>query len=680
VNDAHDLATQPVLICGLGLLGQHCAAVLKELAIPVFGVHDVERHSWDIEGVPDLLDRFTVGDCRRHSVLERAGIESCRAALFTTGDEHTNVSAAVAARSLNPGIRLVIRSSQINLNNLLSERLGNLMILDVAELPATAFALAAMGEETVGLLTVDGRFLRVVDKQITTQERGIAGRKLYEWNTRSRRILLRKSSIDRQPIDFHGWDPQETVNPGDVVSYIEFYQRSTSAEPGAGPNGSSWLASLRWGSLSAKVIRFVKESTQMQRLAAITAGVLLLLHATGVLLYKLRYPEVSLLDAFNVATVLIFDGYSNMFAQLKLPFPISLWLLLFSLLLTMSGAVVMGMVYAYITARVLSARIQFRGRPGRIPRAGHAVVIGMGPLGRRVAQMLRNLNRPVVGISTEELDPALLPAVPVINGDPHQCLNKVNCAAAASVMALTDNDVTNLELALLSAQINQDCQLVIRTDDAEFGHNMSSLAPHMQAMSVYALSAEAFAAAALGERVLSLLRIDHQTVLAVEFVVEAGDRLEGRLLTEVTCGYGLLAILYQRRPGEEAEFFPSEDVRLEVGGRLVVLATMKALQNAEHGISGERGYQIRILRALTEQATFEGARTISRLTGCSLGAARSFMSRIPGALSQPLFRHQAQRLVHELFGVGVHAEVVPINVDPSDAAQPSSVNRPRINQ
>jgi Trk K+ transport system NAD-binding subunit len=546
------------------------------------------------------------------------------------------------------------------------------MILDIAELPATAFTLAAMGEETVGLLTVDGRFLRVVEKQITGQDRTLAGRKLYEWSTRSRRVLLRSASVNREPIDFHGWNPQETVNPGDIVSYVEFYQPAAGTERVAGPNRHAWLASLKWRSIAARVSRFFQQSTQTQRLAASTAAVLLVLHATGVVLYKLRYPEVSLLDAFNVATVLIFDGYSNMFAQLKLPFPISLWLLLFSLLLTMSGAVVTGMVYAYITARVLSTRIQFRGRQGRIPRAGHTVVIGMGPLGRRVARMLHNLNRPVVGISTEEFDSALLPAVPVINGDLHQCLDKVNSATAASVMALTDNDVTNLELALMSAQINQECHLVIRTDDAEFGHNMSSLAPHMQAMSAYALSAEAFAAAALGERVLSLLRIGHQTVLAVEFGVEIGDRLEGRLLSEVTCGYGLVAILYQRRPGEQPEFFPSEDIRLEPGGRLVVLATMRALHNAEHGISAERGHQIRILRALTEEAAFEGARTISRLTGCSLGTARAFMSQIPATFSQNLFRHQAQRLVHDLYIAGVQAEVVPMSVSLTDKVPPAA--------
>src|SRR5262245_32515287 len=77
-----------------------------------------------------VLDRLTIGDCRRHSALERAGIASCRAVLFTTGDERANITGALAARSLDPSIRLVIRSSQTNLNLRLDQRLGNLMALD----------------------------------------------------------------------------------------------------------------------------------------------------------------------------------------------------------------------------------------------------------------------------------------------------------------------------------------------------------------------------------------------------------------------------------------------------------------------------------------------------------------------------------------------------------------------
>jgi Trk K+ transport system NAD-binding subunit len=253
-------------------------------------------------------------------------------------------------------------------------------------------------------------------------------------------------------------------------------------------------------------------------------------------------------------------------------------------------------------------------------------------------------------------------------GDLYQSLTKANYAAAKSIMAMTDDDVTNLELALTSAQLNPSCQLVVRTDDAEFGRDVTSLAPHTHAMSIYALAAEAFAAAALGEKVLNLLRIGRETVLATEFIVGTGDTLEGRLLSEVTSGYGMAAILYQRGPSEKAEFFPPEDIRLHPGNRLIVLATIGGLQNAEHGITGERTEQVRIVSALMKEAAFEGARAVSRVTGCNLGTASALFGELPALFPYPLFPHQAQRLVRELKIVGVNAEVLPVST-PRPTAQ-----------
>jgi Trk K+ transport system NAD-binding subunit len=632
--------------------------VLKELGVPVYGLHDAERTSWETAGMPQVLDRFTAGDYRRHAVLEQAGIASCRAVLFTGADERANITGALAARSLYPDIRLVIRSSQTNLNERLDQQLGNLMALDIAELPATAFSLAAIGDETVGLLSLDGVFLRVVEKRIGSDDGWAAGRELYELNTRSRRVLHHNPAGNRTPVDFHGWDPGQPVHAGDLLAYVEFYEPARSPERAAATDQKRGTPPS-WNSVLARIGGLWSGGSPVRRIAFLTAAILILIHATGVILYKLQYPETTLLDAFNVATVLIFDGYSNMFAQLKLPFRISLWMLLFSLTMTMAGAVVMGMLYAFLTAKVLSARLDFRHRSARIPRSRHVVVIGMGPLGRRVAGLLMDLDQPVVAVSDADVDYSVLPKIPVIKGNPRESLGKANGATAASVMALTDDDVSNLELALMSAQINRNCRLVVRTDDAEFGDSVMSLAPHTHALSVYALSAEAFAAGALGENVLSLLRIGRETILTTEFRVEAGDTLEGRLLGDATCGYGLAAIAFQRGNSEPVKFFPPEDIRLEAGNRLVVLAKIGGLQNAEHGVTAERTHQVRVLKAVTEEAAFEGARIISRITGCNLGTAGALFRELPAIVPKVLFLHQSRRVARELGLIGVKAEVLP---------------------
>jgi hypothetical protein len=177
-------------------------------------------------------------------------------------------------------------------------------------------------------------------------------------------------------------------------------------------------------------------------------------------------------------------------------------------------------------------------------------------------------------------------------------------------------------------------------------------------MSTYTLSAEAYAAAALGEKVLSLLRIGHETVLAVEYTVEEGDTLNGRLIADATYGYGLVAILYQRDRSEEARFFPSDDIRLEIGSRLIALATIGGLHKVEHGISAARTFEVRLPQAISRDAEFEAARIIARVTGCELATARMQMNQGPTAIPIRLFRPQALRLVHELRVAGINAETI----------------------
>ena len=107
------------LVCGLGKVGQQCVLLLKEFEVSVIAVDRTPPLSWQTPKSPNILDGLVIGDCSRVEVLQRAGIARCRAALLVTDNEKINLAAAFAARSLNPNVRLVIRSAQENLNQLL---------------------------------------------------------------------------------------------------------------------------------------------------------------------------------------------------------------------------------------------------------------------------------------------------------------------------------------------------------------------------------------------------------------------------------------------------------------------------------------------------------------------------------------------------------------------------------
>ena len=643
------------LVCGLGNLGQSCVSILKEFGARVNAIELTEIEHWEILHLPELIDFLVVGDCRQPKMLEIAGIRSCRAILLVTSNEQVNIAGAFAARSLNPNVRLVIRSAQINLNEILSQSLGNFVAFEPTQLPAKSFALAALGSETRGFFSLDNRLLRVVRVKIDSTHRWCDRASLFELNNSQRRVLIHGRAAKPLPRPFYHWESEAKVLAGDTIAYIE----TTENHPQALNRtriSSPWFATeIKWQDLGHLFKEFWQEGRQSQRVAIVCGIVMLSLFICGMVLYKLEYPDISLQDAINVSLVLSIGGYDNMFGQLKLPFAIPWWLHLFSISLTVAGTVFIGILYALLTERVLAARFQFVRRPP-VPKSGHVVLIGLGRLGQGVAKLLQDMQQPLVVINATAAEPGILPQMPLIIGNIKDALNKVNITTAKSIIAVSDDEIANLEIALLAHAANPKVDLVIRTFDPRFSENIARLLPYARVLGVYALAAEAFAAAAFGENVLSLFRLNNQTTLVVEYQITLEDTLNGRLLAEIAFGYGVVPILHAR--DQETKLMPSDDIQLQVGDRLVVLATIDGLQRVENGITTHRHWLVRVEKALTEAGKFTAVAIITRVSGCDLKTAKTLMNHIPGTLELPLYKHQAQRLVVELGKVQVMASLV----------------------
>jgi hypothetical protein len=59
-------------------------------------------------------------------------------------------------------------------------------------------------------------------------------------------------------------------------------------------------------------------------------------------------------------------------------------------------------------------------------------------------------------------------------------------------------------------------------------------------------------------------------------------------------------------------------------------------------------WRIRIEKIINQDFIFDGANTISRISGCSLQQARELLNDLPNTLITPLYRPQAQRLLRAL--------------------------------
>jgi Trk K+ transport system NAD-binding subunit len=659
------------LICGLGSLGQHCVVALKEFEVGVIAIDRVQPQSWEIANIPDLVDNLIWGDCRHKSVLEQAKIGQCRAALILTANEQVNIETALAIRQLNPQIRLVIRSSKTNLNQLLSQQLGNFVAYDPTVLPAMAFALAALGTTTLGSFALEQQRIQIIQSQVAADSPWTNLRHLDEFNTPTRRLLAHAGGAARLPATFHQWEQSDLIRSGDWLVYVEVVDIPTSHNRQLGGQYSR-RNDRHKSSLSAVLTRYWQGwqqfwqlglQSQIRRLAFLYGITVLGLLAIGTCLFQQHYyPRIGFWAAFFDTAILLLGGYGDLFGNFAQPEPMPWWLRLFALGLTIVGTAFVGVLYAILTQALLSSKFQFIKHRPPVPQQDHIVIIGLGRIGQQVADLLKDLRQPLVGMTLGvDAEAALLPDLPIVTSNLSTALAQANCATAKSVAIVTADRILNLEIALMIQTLAPDLRVVVRTAGQQLSELLPQLLPQAQILDVYTVAAEAFAGAAFGENIINLFRYNNQTILVTEYAIESIDTLNGLLLADIAYGYEAMPILHQQ-PNHPATLLPADDVRLAVGDRLIVLATIAALRRIEQGrISIKpKSWRLRLEQALTPLAIVEGSQTIATAAGCPVEMVHKLMRSLPATLPTLLYKHQGQRLVQQLSQIQVRASLVPM--------------------
>ncbi len=668
INPTTDTLLQPsvdsFLVCGLGSLGQHCVAALKHFGVIVNAIDLIQPQHWEISDLFSQLNKLIIGDAREPKILTKAQVQQCRAILIVTSNERVNLAIALAARLLNSQIRLVVRSAKENLNKLLGQQLGNYVAFEPTELPAPAFAVAALESEIIGFFYLEKHQIRIIKRQINLAE-SWCGRPIYQFNNRHRKVISYAPNYTQLSSDFYDWDTNELIQANDKIIYIERPEFLTTKNQETihknkfnlwqilvsvvqiQPRDIKWLIIKYWNWIHENPIRNLVFSSGL---------ILVILLFSDTLLFWFYYPEVTLREAFYSAAVLLLGGFGDIFGGIKLEQDFPWWVQFFSLITTLVGIIFVALLNGLITERLLSTRFKFTRR-NPIPTQDHVVIIGLGRVGQRIATLLQGFKQKLVAISSTVTESDITPQIPLVTGNMIKSLEKVNLATAKGVIAVTNDEMLNLEVALMAYAINPNIPLVIRTSEQRFSDNLAKLLPYSAFICTSAVVAEAFAGAAFGENILSLFRIDHQTVLVTEYNIETGDTLNGLILAEIAYGYGVVPILYQKPPNE-SKLIPSDDLRLAVGDRLIVLATINGLKRIENGEIKQPTWQVMIESTPSEYAIFQGANEIIGITGCSMLTARELMNNLPGILPKPLYKHQAQRLVITLKKAFVKARLI----------------------
>ena len=145
-----------VVVVGLGQVGLRLCLLLRECGVPVVAV-DTEAEGENVGYAKRVKLPVVIGRGANPAVLRRLRLDRARSVAAVTPDDLRNIEAAMAARSSDSGLRVVLRAGdgEITDETRSLERIGH--VLDVHRLGAAFIAGLVLGKQASAVAVRDGR-------------------------------------------------------------------------------------------------------------------------------------------------------------------------------------------------------------------------------------------------------------------------------------------------------------------------------------------------------------------------------------------------------------------------------------------------------------------------------------------------------------------------------------------
>ncbi len=534
-----------IVVCGLDRIGSKILSLLKQQGADVVGVHDSAVFGLDSE--------IIVGDPRSAPTLLRAGIRDAHTLVLSGADDRLNLEVLLQARAINPYIRIVNRLANTRLGERLDLTLPNHVSLSVASLAAPVFGFTALGSEAIGQLKLFERTWPIRAETITEYHpwRDLPLAEL--WDDRHRMLIYylpaKPFSFEEEGISPTSDNPLD--NPLDLVSAVVHGHRLQVGDRllvGIRPERTE--ARLTWGQRLRNLVtglgRLRIYGSSMSVVALVLVGTIALATA----LYTTLQPNVAAVDALYFAVGMVTGAGGNE----KVVENSSATLKVFTAVTMVVGTAIIGIWYALLTDFILGTRLRQFLDATRIPTENHYVICGLGNLGLEVAARLREFGCEVVAIEQDAngrfLGEARTLGVPVTVGDASSArvLQAANLAGAAGIVAVTNDDMANLEIALTAKGVAPEVRTVLRYEDSRFAQKAEQVFGFQNVLSPTDLVAPSFAAAALGGRVLGNGAIGNDLWVALSLALPPDHVFCGQKVQDVAMLVDFVP-LYLEKPG-----------------------------------------------------------------------------------------------------------------------------------
>lgn len=471
-----------IIVCGLGRTGYKIFRLLRQQGAYVIGIH---HKPIAVETAGNVI----VGDLQTAATLMAAGIEMAHTLVIASSDDALNLSIMMQARILNPQIRVINRFYNTSLGDRLDQTLPDHWSMSVVGLAATVFTFAALGNQAIGQIKLLQQTWPIQEEKID-ENHPWRGRKLSElWEDRSR-MLIYYLPVEGKMNLVSAVLSEQKLKLGDRLI--------VSTQPRIRSPRKSLIIKL------LKVLTNIKQFQQHAKAVVGMAIALLVIILLATLTYVSAKLNISFIDALYFAVGMITGAGGNDKVVEQAPDSIKI----FTILIMLIGAAVIGIWYAMLTDFVLGSRFKQFWDAARIPQRYHYIVCGLSGIGIKIVQQLHANGHEVVVIETDSnnrfVNTARGLGIPVILGDAsfQATLKTSNIHSAAAVLAVTNNDATNLEIALKAKNLTPSIPVIVHYADPDFAGMAQQLFDFEAVLSPAELAAPAFAAAALGGKII----------------------------------------------------------------------------------------------------------------------------------------------------------------------------------
>jgi voltage-gated potassium channel len=276
--------------------------------------------------------------------------------------------------------------------------------------------------------------------------------------------------------------------------------------------------------------------------------------------------------------------FALIFFEILLPYPDQWYLqILFFIIPILGLAVVVDGLLRFSTALTNK---QSRGQKWQVAMASiysdHVIVCGLGKIGYRVIIELLKYRRDVVAIEPDPechfIEKTQALGIPVIIADARLSENliKANVEKADVIIPCTNDELTNLEIALDARELQPGIKVVMRMFDPDLARRVEKGFGIHTAFSTSALAAPIFAAAAMRVNVKHSFYVGEQLLNLSEILILPDSPLVGLTVDQVESQFSLSLVSYQDESG--VSLHPEPSHVLKTDSRIMAIAELETLQ------------------------------------------------------------------------------------------------------